>query len=221
MEGKGIARVWLLLAGLCAVSAWVLALCVLHRLSLPANVGRALGAEEAGAVIGRNSPLTSYVHLSPNADFPREGAVSKITIHHMAGDLTLEELGASFSREDRRASSNYGIDSQGRVALYVEECNRAWTSSSRENDDQAVTIEVANEEMGGEWRVSDQAYESLLELCADICRRNDIPELRFTGDETGSLTLHSMFQSETECPGPYLERRMGEIAQAVNRQLEK
>ena len=210
MEGKGIARVWLLLAGLCAVSAWVLALCVLHRLSLPANVGRALGAEEARAVIGRNSPLTSYVHLSPNADFPREGTVSKITIHHMAGDLTLEELGASFSREDRRASSNYGIDSQGRVALYVEERNRAWTSSSREN-----------EEMGGEWRVSDQAYESLLELCADICRRNDIPELRFTGDETGSLTLHSMFQSETECPGPYLERRMGEIARAVNRQLEE
>ena len=103
----------------------------------------------------------------------------------------------------------------------MEECNRAWTSSSRENDDQAVTIEVANEEMGGEWRVSDQAYESLLELCADICRRNDIPELRFTGDETGSLTLHSMFQSETECPGPYLERRMGGIARAVNRQLEE
>ena len=35
------------------------------------------------------------------------------------------------------------------MALYVEEGNRAWTSSSPENDHQAVTIEVANDEVGG------------------------------------------------------------------------
>ncbi len=111
------------------------------------------------------------------------------------------------------------IDSQGRVALYVEECNRAWTSSSRENDGQAVTIEVANDQVGGDWHVSDEAYEALLALCTDICRRNGIKSLRFTGDASGNLTLHNMFNSQTQCPGPYLEGRMEEIAREVNRRL--
>ncbi|MCI9636005.1 MAG: N-acetylmuramoyl-L-alanine amidase [Hungatella sp.] len=167
----------------------------------------------------RNSPLTQYVCLSPNADFPRGDVIRKVTIHHMAGNLPLEELGTSFAQRDRRASSNYAIDSQGRVGLYVEEANQAWTSRSPENDSQAVTIEVANDEIGGEWHVSDTAYERLIELCVDICQRNGIEELRYTGDETGNLTLHSMFYSETECPGPYLKGRMDEIADEVNRRL--
>ncbi|MCI9185312.1 MAG: N-acetylmuramoyl-L-alanine amidase [Lachnospiraceae bacterium] len=188
-------------------------------MALPDNVGRPLSGQEAAQVAGRNSPLIDYIYLSPNGDFPRDNAIQKITIHHMAGDLALEGLGADFAQEDRRASSNYAIDSQGRVALYVEECNRAWTSSSRENDGQAVTIEVANDQVGGDWHVSDEAYEALLALCTDICRRNGIKSLRFTGDASGNLTLHNMFNSQTQCPGPYLESRMEEIAQEVNRRL--
>ena len=116
-------------------------------------------------------------------------------------------------------SSNYAIDSSGRVALYVEEGNRAWTSSSRENDHQAVTIVVANDETGGSWHVSDQAFETLITLCADICRRNGITRLDFTGNPEGNLTLHKMFSGQTECPGPYLESRMEEIAALVNERL--
>ena len=139
----------------------------------------------------------------------------------MAGDLTLEGLGEAFGREDRRASSTYAIDSQGRIALYVEEANRPWTSSSQENDDRAVTIEVANCATGGEWPVSEEAYAALLELCTDICRRNGIQSLRFTGDTTGNLTMHSMFNSDTQCPGPWLERHMEDIAREVSRRLKQ
>lgn len=212
-------RIYLLLAGLCVIGATVLALCWAARVRLPEGVGRVLPAEEQAAVIERNSPLTEYVFLSPNADFPREGTIQKITIHHMAGDLSLENLGVSFSNKDRRASSNYAIDSQGQVALYVEEQNRAWTSSSPENDHQAVTIEVANDELEGDWHVSDAAYEKLIELCADVCRRNGIDRLVFTGDETGNLTTHKMFNPDTQCPGPYLEGKMEEIAGRVNERL--
>lgn len=212
-------QIYLLLAGLCVIGAGVLVLCWAARARLPEGVGRGLSEEEQAVVIGRNSPLTEYVFLSPNADFPREGTVKKITIHHMAGDLSLENLGVSFSNKDRRASSNYAIDSQGRVALYVEEGNRAWTSSSPENDHQAVTIEVANDELEGDWHVSDAAYEKLIELCADVCRRNGIRELVFTGDETGNLTTHKMFNPDTQCPGPYLEGKMEEIAGRVNEKL--
>lgn len=210
---------WLLLLGFCCAAAAVLALCVLSRARLPDTVGRRLTAEEAAQIVARNSPLASYVYLSPNASFPREDAIRKVTIHHMAGDLTLEDLGDSFGQRDRRASSNYAIDSQGRVGLYVEEANRAWTSSSKDNDDLAVTIEVANDETGGTWHVSDAAYGRLVELCADVCRRNGIQALSYTGDETGTLTTHKMFYAGTECPGPYLEGRLEELAAEVNRRL--
>ena len=211
--------IWLLLAGFVAAAGAVLILCLTFRSQIPDIVGRELTEMEKGEVMGRNSPLTEYVYLSPNADFPRGDVIRKVTIHHMAGNLPLEELGTSFAQRDRRASSNYAIDSQGRVGLYVEEANQAWTSRSPENDSQAVTIEVANDEIGGEWHVSDMAYERLIELCVDICQRNGIEELRYTGDETGNLTLHSMFYSETECPGPYLKGRMDEIADEVNWRL--
>ena len=187
--------------------------------ALPPYVGRTLTEEETAEVIAGNSPLTSYVYLSPNADFPRNAKISKITIHHMAGQLTLEELGVSFAKRDRNASSNYGIDSSGKVGLYVEEANRSWASSNAENDHMAVTIEVANEEIGGSWKVSGEAYQTLIDLCADICRRNGIERLVYTGGPDGTLTAHKMF-ADTECPGPYLESRMAEIADAVNEKLE-
>lgn len=219
-KGGEFFGIYLLLGGLCAIGIMVLALCAASGMRLPDNVGRSLPAEEAAVVAARNSPLTEYVFLSPNADFPREEKIEKITIHHMAGDLALEALGVSFSNRDRRASSNYAIDSLGRVAMYVEESNRAWTSSSPENDHRAVTIEVANDEIEGDWHVSDAAFDKLIDLCVDICRRNDIPELVFTGDTDGNLTLHKMFNSETQCPGPYLESRMEDIVRLVNERLK-
>lgn len=217
---KEFRSIWFLLLGFCAAAAGVLVLCFRFSAALPDTIGRELTEEEKTEVIGRNSSLVDYIYLSPNADFPRENGIRKITIHHMAGDLALEDLGETFSRRDRRASSNYAIDSNGRVALYVEEENRAWTSSSRENDDQAVTIEVANDEVGGEWHVSDEAYAALLDLVTDICSRNGIGQLQFTGDADGNLTIHKMFTSGTECPGPYLESHMEEIAVEVNRRLK-
>ena len=161
-RGREFRSIWFLLLGFCVAAAGVLILCINFSAALPDTIGRKLTEEEKTEVIGNNSSLIDYIYLSPNADFPRGSEIRKITIHHMAGDLALEDLGETFSRRDRRASSNYAIDTKGRVALYVEEENRAWTSSSRENDDQAVTIEVANDELGGDWHVSEEAYESEL-----------------------------------------------------------
>lgn len=213
-------RVWLLLAVFAALAAVVLAAWSFSKAGLPENVGRALTRAEQAEIIARNSPLTEYIYLSGNADFPREDTIKKITIHHMADNIPLERLGEVFAEPDRRASSNYAIDTEGRVALYVEEVNRAWTSSSPENDHQAVTIEVANDETGGDWHVSDASYKTLLALCTDICLRNGIEALVYTGDPEGNLTIHKMFSDRTECPGPYLEGKMPDIAEEVNRRLK-
>lgn len=136
----------------------------------------------------------------------------------MAGNLSIESCGAGFANAKRRASSNYGIGSDGRIGLYVEEKNRSWCSSNANNDYQAITIEVANDQIGGDWHVSDKALESLINLCVDICKRNDIKELVFTGDKTGNLTQHNYFAA-TACPGPYLKSKFPYIAKEVNKRL--
>jgi len=165
-----------------------------------------------------NSPLVDYVKISPNSTNPRKDTIKKITIHHMAGNLSVEACGNIFAPASRKASSNYGVDSKGRVGMYVEEKNRAWTSSNAANDNQAVTIEVANDEIGGNWHVSDVALNKTIELCVDICKRNGIKKLVYTGDATGNLTRHNMFAA-TNCPGPYLQSKFPYIADEVNKRL--
>lgn len=159
--------------------------------------------------------MVNYVRLSPNYGSRNGNRIKKITIHHMAGNLSIETCGNVFADKSRKASSNYGIDTLGRVGLYVEEKYRAWTSSSRANDEQAVTIEVANSSTGGNWPVSEAAIKSLILLCVDICRRNNIKELKYTGDANGNLTIHSMF-AKTSCCGEYLKSKIPYIVNHVN-----
>lgn len=165
-----------------------------------------------------NSSLVNYTKISPNKNSPRKDKIRKITIHHMAGNLSVETCGNVFASSSRQASANYGIGSDGRVGMYVEEKDRSWCSASAENDHQAITIEVANDVIGGNWHVSDKAFNKLIDLCVDICQRNGISKLNWTGDTTGNLTIHKMFVATT-CPGPYLESKMPEIAEKVNARL--
>ena len=166
-----------------------------------------------------NSYLVDYVKISPNKNTPRKYPITKITIHHMAGNLTVEQCGNVFAPVKRQASSNYGIGTDGRVGMYVEEKDRAWTSSNADNDNRAVTIEVANDQIGGNWHVSDKALSKLIDLCTDICRRNGIESLNYTGDKSGNLTMHKWF-ANTACPGPYLSSKFPYIAQEVNKRLQ-
>lgn len=163
-----------------------------------------------------NSPLVDYVKISPRRNSPRQDNIKKITIHHMAGNLTVEQCGQLF--QTRQASSNYGIGTDGRVGMYVEEKDRSWCSSSPSNDHQAITIEVANDGGEPDWHVSDKALAKCIDLCVDICQRNGIKRLNFTGDASGNLTQHNYFTA-TACPGPYLKSKFNYIADEVNRRL--
>lgn len=166
-----------------------------------------------------NSPLVDFTLISPNSTNPRKSKIKKITIHHMAGNLSVESCGNVFQNKSRKASSNYGIGTDGSVGLYVDEKNRAWTSSNADNDNQAITIEVANDGGAPDWHVSDAALAKLIDLCVDICKRNGIEKLNFTGDKSGNLTMHKYFTA-TACPGPYLESKFPYIANEVNKRLE-
>lgn len=174
-----------------------------------------------------NSPLVSYTKISPNKTSPRNAKIDTITIHHMAGNLSVETCGNVFASTSRGASSNYGIGSDGRIGMYVEEADRSWGTGSGANDNRAITIEVANDGGAPDWHVSDPAIKSLINLCADICIRNGIKRLIWKGDKSlvgqpdkQNMTIHQWFQA-TACPGPYLLSMHSYIAEEVNKILAK
>jgi N-acetyl-anhydromuramyl-L-alanine amidase AmpD len=154
-----------------------------------------------------NSSLVTYTKLSPNCTKPRNHKIDTITIHCMAGNCSVETCGEIFAPASRQASSNYGIGSDGRIALYVDEANRSWCSSNATNDHRAVTIEVANTVAAEPWPVSDKAYAALLNLVTDICKRNGIAKLVWStnkADRVGHLngcnmTVHRDYANKS-CP---------------------
>lgn len=167
-----------------------------------------------------NSSLATYTRISPNRTVNRNQPITKITPHHMAGVLSVEEFGNIVANPSRQMSANYAIGNDGRIGLFCEEKDRSWCSSSPWNDHRAITIEVSNSAYGDAsgWPIGNAAYNSLINLCVDICKRNGIKKLVFTGDTSGSLTFHYMYNN-TACPGPWLRARAQELCDKVNAKL--
>lgn len=171
-----------------------------------------------------NSSLVSYTKISPNKTSPRNHVIDTITIHCVVGQCTVERLGEVFAPTSRQASSNYGIGYDGKIGMYVEEKDRSWCSSNSANDNRAITIEVASDTTHP-YAVTDKAYNALIDLCTDICRRNGIKELKWKGDKSligqvdkQNMTVHRWFANKS-CPGDYLYNRHGDIATEVNKRL--
>jgi len=172
-----------------------------------------------------NSALINYTKLSPNKTVGRTHVIDTITIHCMAGQLSVESCGSLFAKTSTQASSNYGIGSDGRIALYVDEKDRSWCSSNKANDMRAITIEVASNKTAP-YAVSDTVMASLINLVTDICQRNGITRLVWSNDKNtrvnhlnGAMTVHRDFAAKA-CPGEFLMNKMPEIANLVNARLE-
>lgn len=170
-----------------------------------------------------HSSMAKYVNLSPNHSGPRNHKVDTLTPHYMAGNLTIETCAQIFKPVSRQASSNYGIGSDGRVGVYVEEENRAWTSGSGANDHRAITFECANLPDGS---LTNACWNSLVALCADICERYDYSGVYYCGAADYSrlpkgkmlLTMHKWFQ-DTDCPGPWLSLQFERLAREINAKI--
>ena len=147
-----------------------------------------------------------------------------------------------FQPSSKGASCNYVVGLDGSIGLCVEEKDRSWCTggyktvngvkvpirvngiSGSSNDYQAVTIEVASDTTHP-YAITDKAMAALIELCADICRRNGIPKLLWSGDKNlvgqpskQNMTVHRWFAAKA-CPGDYIYERLGDIAAKVNAKL--
>ena len=171
-----------------------------------------------------NSPLVDYTQISPNRTSPRNHVIDTVTIHCVVGQCSVEALGNIFAPTSKQASSNYGIGPDGRIGMYVEEKDRSWCSSNGANDNRAITIEVASDTTSP-YKVTDAAFNSLIKLLADICKRNNIKSLKWKADknlighpEEQNMTVHRWFANKS-CPGDYLYNKHYEIAEKVNELL--
>lgn len=175
-----------------------------------------------------NSSLVNCTVKSPNHSGKRTHKIDRITPHCVVGQLSAEGIGGCFTSPSRQASCNYGIGYDGRVCLIVDEANRSWCSSSGANDQRAITIECASDKTAP-YVMNSAVYESLVDLCVDICKRNGITKLLWLGSKEATLvyepkaneavlTAHRWF-ADKSCPGDWLYSRYGDLANRVNARL--
>lgn len=186
-----------------------------------------------------NSPLATVRMISPNRTPNRNHAIDTITIHCFVGQVTAKRGCEVFQPSSKGASCNYVVGYDGSIGLCVEEKDRSWCTggydkngnpirvngvSGKSNDYQAVTIEVASDTKHP-YAITEKAMAALIELCTDICRRNGIKKLLWSGDKNlvgnpakQNLTVHRWFANKA-CPGDYIYQRLGDIAAKVNAKL--
>lgn len=172
-----------------------------------------------------NSSLVSYAHLDADNYGPRNHIIDTITPHCFVGQVT-GKRGADALTEKSSASANYVVGHDGSISLNVEEGKASMCSSSKSNDQRAVTIEVACETQHP-YKITDAAYKALIDLMADICKRNNIPKLLWKADKNligqvdkQNITVHRWFANKA-CPGDYIFNHLGEICAEVNKRLEE
>lgn len=152
--------------------------------------------------------------------------IDTITLHCVVGHPSLKNLAAVF-QGTRKASSNYGIDDNGNVGLFVEEKDRSWCSSSSANDVRAVTVEI-DSDTKAPYAMTDGAVNGAIRLCIDICQRNGINKMYWypdketalmkqgmLKDDEGIFTVHRWFANKS-CPGDFLFNKMGWVCDQVN-----
>lgn len=164
-----------------------------------------------------NSKLATVHYWTKNYSSRNGKKISKIIIHHMAGNL--DAKGCYNVWKNRQGSAHYAISSKGEIGQLIDEKYRAWSVANAAADSIAVTMELAND--GGaktNWHVSDKAIAKCIDLCVDICQRNGISKLNFTGNSKGNLVMHRYYMA-TACPGAYLAGKFKYIASEVNKRL--
>lgn len=177
-----------------------------------------------------NSTLVNLYGLSPNHSGKRTHKIDRITPHCIVGQVNANWIKNYFSNPKLNASCNYGIATDGKVVLVVEESNRSWCSSSNANDQRAVTIECASDKTAP-YKFNINVYIKLVDLCEDICRRNGKNVLLWINDKKTALayqpkdnemllTVHRWFAMKA-CPGDWLMQRLGLLADEVTLRLNK
>jgi hypothetical protein len=155
------------------------------------------------------SPLISGTIPHHNKYNDRQGTkIARMIQHHHAAvsDAGVKRL----SDPNQQASANYVILTDGRILGQVPEEFRAWTSGGYDIDKNAITFEVqnssgqvnGNDDDPNSWKISQAAYNSLINLIADVAKRHRLGTV-----SAGNYIGHRQV-AQTACPGGYLWNKM-------------
>lgn len=169
-----------------------------------------------------NSSLVTYKRLTTKHGGQRNHKIDTISPHVIVGQWTAKQGCDYFATTDRTASCNYVVGKDGSIGLCVEEKNRSYCTSDSANDNRAVTIEIASDTTHP-YAITKAAEEAFIKLCVDICKRNDIKELKWSTNKSDrvnhkngcNITIHRDYSNKA-CPGDYVYNRLGDIAKKVN-----
>jgi len=143
----------------------------------------------------------------------RAGAkIDEIIVHH-AASTSFDSIAAVFSRADRDGSAHYGVGQNQNVDKYVDEQNIAWHCGNWGHNKRSVGIENVNSSGAPNWNVADSTFNTLVELCTDIVKRNGIGKLVVGKNLHGHKDVSDR---PTACPFA-LHSKLQELANRVNK----
>jgi len=144
----------------------------------------------------------------------RTDTIHGIVIHH-AASTSLDSVGQAFSQWGRNGSAHYGVCGT-QIHQYVREEDCAWHCGDWAGNNCTIGIETVNSTGAPTWLVSEESFNTLAKLCADIAKRNGLGRVKFGPDDVyPTLSAHRDW-SATYCPGDYLYNRMNELANRIN-----
>lgn len=115
----------------------------------------------------RNNPANPN-----NFTVGRQGnAISEIVIHH-AASTSFDSIAQTFQQPGRGASAHYAVGRNNNVDAMVAEGNIAWHCANWPHNSRSIGIENVNSAGAPSWAVAPETKNTLVELCADIVRRN-------------------------------------------------
>lgn len=177
------------------------------------------------------SSLATKSIISPNY-VKRTHAIDCVSVHCPCSNMSLDTMGEIYKDPKRKSSANYGIDTNGNIAVFVDEKNASMCTSSSGADDRSVTIMVSCMVAKDPYQISDAARQSLILLIVDICIRNNIHELKWKNDKTYGLTashggpvdkqnmfIHTWFKDDIVDPGKWLIDDHAKLVEDTNTQL--
>lgn len=150
----------------------------------------------ASSMDWKNLQPDVYMRVAAGFTNGRPYGISGVTVHHMAGNLTLEQCKAAL--DSNGTGAHYGVAGV-RVAQFVDDYNRAWACGdgigTGGGNDRTISIEHANDH-ADPWTVSEDTLDTGAHLTAAIC-----VYYKLGRPEWGKNVWPHRHWSATACPG--------------------
>ena len=149
-------------------------------------------------------------------------AINGVVIHHVAGTNGLSYVA---NKNSRNSHPTYHISNSGAVTGIVNPERRPY-STGGQPDPSAVTFEIDNSSVGGDWPISPAALEALIDVIifhASIsprANRGFAKNIKTQVQTEFYIAWHQQYVA-TACPGPFVISQLDYIVAECNRRASQ